>query len=174
MAALFRLSHSIHQMLFLPFWGHSQLVRSGEFDRILARPVHPILHILTSSPDLGAVVGEMLPAVVLLSPTCSEVKVAWNLPNILSLLLVLVSGAVIEWADFLFFAALDFWFVQADSLKWLCMPFHLASRYGPVHAYGRGLSVVLTFVLPYAFLAYYPTHHLFLWMSRPIPLLFPV
>src|SRR5512137_94545 len=46
MSALWRLAHSIHHLLFIPFWWQGRLVRDGEFDRILIRPVHPILQIM--------------------------------------------------------------------------------------------------------------------------------
>lgn len=160
MSSLWRMSHGIHHVLFLSFWGHSWLVGTGRFDRLLVRPVHPVIQIMASDLHLASI-GELLPAVALFFITCPKVKVAWNLFNIAFLVIVVFSGAIIEWAGFLFFAAFDFWFVKAQSFQWIVSPFLFITTRYPTHIYGRTLSFIVTYVFPYAFMAYYPTHHFF-------------
>jgi len=160
MFSLWKMSHGIHQALFIPFWGHDELVRTGVYDRLLVRPVHPILQILCSGFSLAAI-GEWVPSVTMFIITCSKVKIAWNLFSILFLLIILFSGAVIEWAISLFISAFSFWFVRTDSLRGISSIFLFRVAHYPAHIYGRALPFILTFIFPYAFMAYYPTHYFF-------------
>jgi ABC-2 type transport system permease protein len=159
MVALVQMAKGVHHALFMPFWGHLGLVRNGDFDRLLIRPVHPIVQIMASDLSLSAI-GEFLPGLILFAITAPKVEVKWGLLNILFLVVVVVSGAIIEWAVYLFFATFDFWLVHA-SLLYIPTAFLSSLTLYPMHIYGRALSFVMTFVLPYAFMAYYPTLYFF-------------
>lgn len=159
MAGLWRLSHGLHQALFLGFGEHHWLVRDGAFDTLLVRPAHPIVQILALSLPLKAL-GELLPAAALFALTWRHVPVAWTPGNLLFLGLVVLSGAVIEWAVYVVMAALDFWFPETSKL-WIPNAFLFASARYPLHIYGRVFAGLLTFVFPYGFMAYYPTRHFF-------------
>jgi len=157
MAGLWRLSHSLHQALFLGFMEHRWLVRDGELDILLVRPAHPIFQILARGLPLVAI-GELLPAITIFMITSGHVQVSWTIGNILFLGVVIVSGAVIEWAVYLFFATFNFWSTENDLL-WIANSFLFPTARYPIHIYGRVFIAVLTFVFPYGFMAYYPAHH---------------
>ncbi|MBN1877139.1 MAG: ABC-2 family transporter protein [Anaerolineae bacterium] len=159
MAALGRMAHGVHHALFFSFFSHREMVHRGEFDRLLVRPVPPVFQIMASSLNLSAL-GEFIPGLVLLLITAPQARVAWTPLNLLYLIIVVLSGAVIEWAVNLFFMTFDFWLEQA-TLLWLPDIFLGQSDLYPIHIYGDVLSFILTFVFPYAFIAYYPTHHFF-------------
>jgi ABC-2 type transport system permease protein len=159
MVALMQMAQGVHHALFRPFWNHLWLVRNGDLDRMLVRPVHPLLQILASNLSLSAI-GEFLPGAVLLAITCPKVEVEWTALNVLLLVLTVISAAVIEWAVYLFFAAFDFWLLYASLLYVPTTFLSTLMRY-PIHIYGRLLQWGMTYALPYAFMAYYPTHHFF-------------
>ncbi len=159
MAGLWRLSHSLHHALFLGFSEHFWLVRDGDFDALLVRPAHPIVQILAQGVPLEAV-GELLPAVALLALTAGHVEVPWTPANLLFLGAVVVSGALIEWAVYVFLAGFDFWLPEQNK-RWIASTFLYPTRQYPLHIYGRIFAGVLTFVFPYAFMAYYPTLYFF-------------
>lgn len=157
LAGLWRLAHSLHHALFLGIWEHHWLVRDGEYDRLLTRPVHPLVQILSSGFHLEAL-GEFIPAATLLAICAPRLPIPWNAANLLFLALVVVSGAVIEAAVYLLFATLDFWFPQAGSL-WIPNAILFPTSRYPLHIYGRALASFLTYLFPFAFIAYYPAHH---------------
>jgi ABC-2 type transport system permease protein len=160
MGSLWRMAHGVHHIFFIPFWWQGRLVKNGEFDRMLVRPVHPIFQIMTQGHSLPAI-GELLPAIALFAITCPRVVVEWNLFNILFLLIVIFSSSIIEWAVFLFFSAFDFWLIETSNLRGIPGPFLWQVTKYPIHIYGRVFPFVITFVFPYAFMAYYPTHYFF-------------
>jgi ABC-2 type transport system permease protein len=161
MVALKQMAGGIHHAFFFSFYQHREMVRNGEFDRMLVRPVHPLLQVMASSLDLSAI-GEFLPGLVLLAISCPEVAIEWNLANIAFLVVVVLCGAVIEWAVYLFFAAFDFWVEEEESMGYIPDTFLESSvMYYPAHIYSRALAFVITFIFPYAFIAYYPTLYFF-------------
>jgi len=160
MFSLWKMSHGIHQALFLPFWQHDKLVITGEFDRILVRPVHPILQIIVSDFSPAAI-AEWLPSVTMFIITSSKVKITWNLYTILFYIIILFSGAVIEWAVSLFISGFGFWFSRTGNLRGIAHTFLFRVAHYPVHIYDKIFPFILTFIFPYAFIAYYPTHYFF-------------
>jgi ABC-2 type transport system permease protein len=160
MAGLRQMAQGVHHGLFFSFYHHRDMVRSGEFDRMLVRPVHPLFQIMASSLDLSAI-GEFAPGLVLLVLTAPRVAIAWDAANIAFLAIVVLGGAVIEWAVYLFFSAFDFWLEEAESLHYIPDAFLESVLYYPAHIYSRALVFTITFVFPYAFMAYYPTLYFF-------------
>jgi ABC-2 type transport system permease protein len=170
MTALWRLSNSLHQALFLGFWEHHRLVKDGGYDTLLVRPAHPIVQIIANGLPLEAF-GELLPAAALFALTSHHLHILWTLGNLLFLGVVVISGALIEWAIYLFFATLDFW-SSVMSKQWIPNAFlYPTSRY-PLHIYGRVFASLLTFVFPYGFIAYYPAQHFLQISSGEYPAFF--
>jgi hypothetical protein len=76
-------------------------------------------------------------------------QLGWDLP-------------LIEWAAYLFFCALDFWFPDLEGgWSWIPSTFLFPTARYPLHIYGRTLLSVFTFLFPFGFMAYYPVHHFF-------------
>ena len=160
MAALRQMARGVHHGLFFSFFQHRELVKNGEFDRLLVRPIHPLLQIMAGSLNLSAI-GEFLPGLVLFGITCPKVAIEWNLANIAFLVVVVLCAAVIEWAVYLFFATFDFWLEGEEGLSFVPDAFLESVLYYPAHIYSRALAFTITFVFPYAFMAYFPTLHFF-------------
>ncbi len=168
MFALWKMSHGLHEALFIPFRGrHDEFIRQGEYDLFLIRPLHPILQILALCEFGANAFSEWLPSVTMFFITAAHVKVPWTPLNIAFLLVLLLSGAVIEWAVYLFISSLGFWFVRTNSLRGIAGAFLFRVANYPLHIYGKVFPFIMTFVFPFAFMAYYPTHYFF---RLPVPL----
>jgi ABC-2 type transport system permease protein len=162
MFALWKMSHGLHEALFIPFRNqHDNFIRQGEYDLFLIRPIHPILQILARCPFGKDAISEWIPSVAMFAITCSQVKITWNPINIAFLLILLFSGAVIEWAVYLLISSFSFWFVRTNNLRGISGVFLFRAANYPLHIYGRPFPFIMTFIFPFAFMAYYPTHHFF-------------
>jgi ABC-2 type transport system permease protein len=70
--------------------------------------------------------------------------------------LVALGGALIDFGVNLAIATASFWFTRIDSLRWVFMSLEQEfSRY-PLSIYQRGVKVMLAFVIPFAFMNYFP------------------
>jgi|HigsolmetaAR201D_1030396.scaffolds.fasta_scaffold15408_3 ABC-2 type transport system permease protein len=136
-------------------WQLPSLIRKGELDRLLIRPLHPALHVLTldvSLPGLGSLVLGLL---VMLS-AARELPLNWQPWMLLYLLVVVVSGTVIMASLNLAAASFSFW---SDDLG-TSVPF-MVNRLGelarfPLTIYPKVLSGLLMWVLPFAFIGFVP------------------
>ena len=53
-------------------------------------------------------------------------------------------------------ATLSFWFIRIDTLRWVVMSLEQDFTRYPISIYRRGVRIVLAFVLPFAFMNYFP------------------
>ena len=154
MYGLWMLGHSLHNTLFFSLGSVPEFIREGRFDRFLVRPLDPLFQIVTVpnqvSPD------ELILAIVYfcIATAFAGVQVDWLF--LLYVPLVAIGGALIDFGISLAIAAAAFWFTRIDSLRWVFMSMEQEfSRY-PISIYQRGVRLVLTFALPFAFMNYFP------------------
>ncbi|MDQ2663344.1 MAG: ABC-2 family transporter protein, partial [Candidatus Eremiobacteraeota bacterium] len=70
--------------------------------------------------------------------------------------LVVVGGALIDLGISLAVATISFWFIRVDTLRWVVMSLEQEFTRYPISIYTRGVRLILTFVLPFAFMNYFP------------------
>lgn len=131
-------------------------VRMGEYDRFLLRPLPPLLQIIGQHAPASAF-GDLVGGVALFGAAALLVPVAWGPAALAYLLLAIVGGALIEFALRLLAAALSFRLMTAEPVMFLLDEFF--SNFGnyPLTIFGGALRFALTFVLPLAFMAYFPS-----------------
>jgi ABC-2 type transport system permease protein len=74
--------------------------------------------------------------------------------------LVVIGGALIDLGISLTVATISFWFVRVDTLRWVVMSLEQDFTRYPISIYTRGVRLMLTFVLPFAFMNYFPATYL--------------
>jgi ABC-2 type transport system permease protein len=141
-------------------WSLQWMVRLGEFDRFLVRPVRPLLQLLTLRVPISAF-GDLLGGVALIVGATRLVDVAWTPLAILYLLLALVGGALILLAMRLLIVSFSFRALSVTAPMGIVDD--LFNEFGtyPLSIYNASLQLLLTFGLPVAFMAYFPAVVLF-------------
>ena len=136
-------------------WSMQNLVRLGEFDRFLVRPVRPLLQLLTRHVPLSAF-GDLLGGVALIAAATRLVDVAWTPLAILYLLLALAGGGLIQLALRLLIASFSFRALSVNAPMGIVD--NLFNDFGtyPLSIFNATLEFLLTFGLPVAFMAYFP------------------
>jgi len=130
------------------------MVLDGSFDRYLLRPINPLFHICADrfQPD-G--LGELVIGVIILAIAASQLSLVitpfWVLFFIVSVLL----GTVIYTSIKLFFASLAFWIKDSISIMSLAYSFSDYAKY-PLSIYNTPVRFILSYVIPFAFVAYFP------------------
>ena len=148
-------AHAVFETVFgnLSFVG--EMIRAGQFDRILIRPISPLLQVLLAEfrvNGLGdAVIGVAI--FVLVQPV---LHVAWTPLAIVYLCLVIVGSVLLEAGIFLVIAAVMFWVIQSESLVWWAGD--LVNTFGnyPLSIFPQATRYLFTFVFPIAFLGFFP------------------
>lgn len=146
---------SIHQFFFENLWVlGSAYIRTGNFDRILLRPIPPLFHLIADriQPD-G--IGQLIIGVIVLGIAIPELSMPWGGLETLILALLILSSGLIFIAVNLFFATFSFWMV--DSFPIMSTTYQLSSFTNyPLTIYNKGLRFVLTWIIPYGFTSFYP------------------
>ncbi len=152
--ALWMAGHELHNLLFFTIVSVPEYIREGRFDRFLIRPLDTLFQVITVpqqiSPD-----GMILGIVTLCVATAvAGVRVNWLF--VLFVPLVVAGGAMIDLGISLAVATMAFWFIRIDTLRWVAMSLEQDFTRYPISIYGRGVRIVLTFILPFAFMNYFP------------------
>lgn len=157
-AFLYGLRLTAHGLWVVPFnrlLDLDVIVRQGEFDRFLIRPLHPLLQLLTSRFWLGSF-GDIIGGVTILGVAMTLVDVDWSPPAVAYLLLALVGGALVESAVQLIISSFTFRILSTRALQvGTDTVFNTFGNY-PLSIFQGAWQWVLTFVLPLAFVAYLP------------------
>jgi ABC-2 type transport system permease protein len=154
MYGLWMLGHALHNIAFFQVGDVPSWVREGRFDRFLVRPLDPLFSVITAPiqtwPD------EMLLAIVYFCIVTAYAGVHVDAVFLIYVPFVAIGGALIDFGINLGIATASFWFTRVDSLRWIFMSLEQEfSRY-PISIYARGVRLVLAFVLPLAFMNYFP------------------
>ncbi len=147
----------------------SSLIRTGQFDRVLTRPVPPFVQIMASQFPLKRL-GRIAQGVFALALAQRWLGLDWTPGRALVLLSAILSTAVVFVGIFVIGAALCFWTVERTEAQnvFTYGGTELASY--PVHIYNPWLRGVFLYVVPLALTTYYPALYL---LRKPDPLGLP-
>ncbi|MCO5215310.1 MAG: ABC transporter permease [Thermomicrobiales bacterium] len=144
-------------------------IRSGEFDRVLTRPLSSWMNAVTSEINLRHL-GQLIQGFLVLTFAFTQVNIDWSVTKVLMLIGAILTGVALFMALFTVEAIFSFWTVNGvEAIN--------AFTYGgsdlaqfPMHVFGRTLRVLFIWIIPVAFVTYYPALYL---LDKPDPLGMP-
>jgi len=146
-----------------------QRIREGDLDVWLIRPVPAFLQAVTDNFALRRL-GRPLQALLVMVIALGNLQIDWTVPKVLLLAISLISGLIIFAAIFVLGAA--FQFISIDSAE-LTNSFtyggQMLTQY-PLSIFGKNIVRAVTFVVPLAFVNYYPVLYV---LGKPAPLGLP-
>lgn len=147
-------------------WAMDRLVRRGELDREMLRPMNTLLLILIRRIDDDGF-GDMTAGIILLVYTSSVLGITWT-PQLLLAFAALSAGSVLVLFSInLLISAAAFWVTTVRSLLDMFWNLTRFVEY-PIDIYSASLVLFLTYIFPLGFTAFYPAQY-FLgrveWMS---------
>jgi ABC-2 type transport system permease protein len=149
------LAHGLNLLAFGYLHRIEYLVRRGEMDRFLVRPVPVLFHVIIDRFPVGAI-GDFGGGVAIFIAANVMVGIAWTPVALGYLVLAVIGGALIEAGIKLVIASLCFRWLSTRALVFLVDD--LFSNFGnyPLRIFGGTIQFLLTFALPVAFIAYFP------------------
>ena len=149
------LAHGLNLLTFGYLHRIEYLVRRGDLDRFLVRPVPVLFHVIVDRFPVGAI-GDFGGGVAIFIAANVMVGIAWTPVALGYLVLAVIGGALIEAGIKLVIASLCFRWLSTRALVFLVDD--LFSNFGnyPLRIFGGTIQFLLTFALPVAFIAYFP------------------
>lgn len=130
-------------------------IKNGEFDKILLRPVHPLISIIGSSKEFTAfgyfVLGLFLTITMLI-----KLMIPVTVILIIKIIFFSIVGATIIGAMNTIFSVASFWTYRSNEVIWSFYRMYTFAQY-PLDIYNKFIKCLITIILPFAFVAYYPT-----------------
>jgi ABC-2 type transport system permease protein len=132
-----------------------RLVREGEFERMLLRPVNPLLQVITTRRDL-MYLGDLSTALAVFGVAAVVAPVDWSPGAVGLIALAVLGGALIEGSVQLAVGALSFRLLYSWPLRLFADDSVSMLASYPHRVFGPAAQRVLTYALPVAFIAYLP------------------
>ena len=131
------------------------LIIQGGFDRLLLRPKNIILQVLCSNSDFVKV-SRLIQAIIVMVVALVHLDIHWNIIRVITLLLMLLSACVIFFGIFLVAASYCFFTVQGLEVRNVFTDGGKHMAQYPIGVFQKGFVLFFTFIIPYAFVNYYP------------------
>jgi ABC-2 type transport system permease protein len=149
------LAHGVYGLLFNAIQRISRMTRRGELDRYLVRPLPLLVQVLVERVHVAGI-GDLIGGGLLFLAAQALVGIDWSPAALAYLALAVAGGCLVEAALRLAINSLAFRFLELGSLSFLVD--NLIGNFGnyPLRIYGAAGQFLLTFVLPVAFVAYFP------------------
>ena len=149
----------IDHLFFDNLWaiGHFT-VRKGDFDKYLTRPINTLVHVLFEKLQIDAL-GELVMGIALVCVSLPQLSIEWSVPK------VLLGIAAVFFATFIYTgiktatAAVALWSKRSGNIIYMVYMFNDFAKY-PVTIYNEVVKNLITYVIPFAFTAYFPALYL--------------
>lgn len=146
----------IDHLFFDNLWAVGQrLVRKGEFDKYMTRPLNPLLYVMVEIFQVDAL-GELLVGIALLATSWNIIT--WDLLKIILFIITIPFATMIYTALKIALASLAFWMKQSGSLLFVFYQMNDFAKY-PTSIYNGSVKFIISFIIPFAFTAYYPASY---------------
>ncbi len=149
------MGHALHGFLSGQLWATDTVVREGEFDRYLLRPVNPLVQLLSRRFTVTAF-GDLVFGLVVLVITAVAAPVAWTPGLITYLIIAVIGSAFLESAVMLVIASLSFRLLVSGPLLRVADQVFVTFGPYPLSVFPRAVAYLLTFLLPLAYAAFFP------------------
>ena len=150
--ALLGVFRLVHTLMIALIWPNTekfnQSIRDGSMDYTLLQPINSMFLVTFSRITVWRA-WDLILAIVLITIGINISGDTITLINILTLILLTVSGSVVIYSLWIVLIALTFWFTKFDNNVTILQALLDAGRY-PVTVYPVWLRIIVTFVIPVA------------------------
>lgn len=128
---------------------------NGGLDTKMLRPIHPLaMYLGQVSVDAVAV---PIFCMIVLAITIRQTIGLWSLSTVFWYVLSILGGALIFMSITIFSSALAFWTQDSNSFYSMAKKGTRQLLWYPLSIYSRGIQVFFVFILPVAFIGYFPS-----------------
>ncbi len=131
-----------------------RFVVNGEFDRYMLRPMNILFQIISEKLQPDAL-GELLVGILLVTRSMIKGIVITDALHLVLFFVSILAGALIYTSIKTFFAALAFWLKVSGPFLQVAYETANFAKY-PTEIYAKGIRFMITWVIPFAFVAYLP------------------
>ena len=148
------LDHLFTDNIWMIAW---RMIITGDFDRYMLRPMNVFFQLICEKLQPDAI-GELLVGTILVVMSMVKGIVIVDALHIVLFIVSIIAGAVIYSAIKLFFASISFWVKMSGPFLQVAYEMADFAKY-PIEIYSKPVRFILTYVIPFAFVAYLPASY---------------
>lgn len=148
------IDHLLTDNIWMVAWWY---VVNGEFDRYMLRPMNVLFQVISEKLQPDAV-GELLVGTILTVYSISRGVVVVDGTHVILFMISVLAGALIYTSVKLFFASIAFWVKISGPFLQTAYQMSDFAKY-PTEIYAKGIRFIITWVIPFAFVAYLPARY---------------
>lgn len=134
-----------------------QIVNKGDFDKYLTRPINSLFYVTVENFQVDAF-GELVMGVALVAYSVVQLVASLVWYRIFILLLIIPFAVLIYTSLKIITASVAFWTKQSGHVIHMVYMANDFAKY-PVTIYNNAVKVIITYIIPFAFTAYYPASY---------------
>lgn len=146
---------TIAQIFFRGVYSFTNLIRSGELDLLLVKPISPLFLALAGSPDINDAIF-LIPTLIVVGLVFFQLHITVTLFSAVLYGLLLINSFLIVTALHIVIVATGLFTTEVDGVVWL---YRDLSRFGqfPISVYNQVVRITLFFIIPIGFMITIPT-----------------
>lgn len=149
----------LDHLLFDNLWGIGYfIVRKGDFDKYLTRPINPLFHVMVEKLQIDAL-GELIMGIALICIVLPSLVIEWSFIKIVMILIVIPFATLIYTGIKIATAAIAFWTKRSGNITYMFYMVNDFSKY-PINIYNNFVKTIITYIIPFAFTAFYPAYYI--------------
>jgi ABC-2 type transport system permease protein len=147
--------YSLGATFTMPFANLSSRINRGLIDSILTKPVNAMLFYMCQNISAGYTSNYVI-GIGIMILSLSRLDIAWSLPLAVHFIFSIIGGTLIHASALIACGVPAFWLVKGRAITNIL--YEDLSKFVdyPLSIYSRFIQFLLTFVLPYAFINFYP------------------
>lgn len=145
------IDHLLTDNIWLVAW---RIVVNGDFDRYMLRPMNVFFQVIAEKLQPDAL-GELLIGTILVLISVGKGVVMISPLHVCLFLISIFAGALIYTSIKTFFSAFAFWIKRSGIFLQVAYELADFAKY-PTEIYHKGIQFIITWVIPFAFVAYLP------------------
>ena len=163
------ISFALSEILGRGFHSFDRMILQGTFDRVLLRPAGVFIQVLAAEIELRKL-GRTLQGLIIMIISWYMLGLSLDMAKMVFLTAAIVNGMIFYTALFIAGAAICFWTVESTELPNMLTYGGVEALTFPVAIYRRWFRNMLIFIIPMAFINYFPALYV---LDRPDPLGLP-
>jgi len=142
------------------------LIRKGQFDQLLLRPVNITLQVLGSRFVLRRL-GKIAEGLIIFFYGLSLIEVHWTIYKIMYIPILSISQVLFFGSLFIIGATTTFWTMERLEILNIFTYGGSEIMSYPIHIFPRAIRLIFTFLVPAIFMSYFPAVYI---LGKPDPL----
>lgn len=149
------ISEGCTNFFFQGVWKISEMINLADLDRFLVRPVPIGLQILTARIDFEGICKIGIGSLILIA-SMSNRMIECSARNLITIFFFLIEACIIRVSMIWIASSLSFWMKGGkNSINFLVLSLGEMAKY-PISIYPTFLRGIFAYIIPYAFVSYYP------------------